>query len=393
MAAKVIDGVKGEREREFVLYCARADSDEETTAHARTLLQKGLDRDRLLRLALQERVMPLLYRWINENSPEAFPAEFVERLRDHFYANAARNHLLADELCACLELFEKNGVQAVAYKGPVLAKDIYGDVAMRQFSDLDLMIRAEDVSRAYELLGSRGYSKEHELTRAEESAFRKIECEQVLYKMEGRVYLDLHWGFAPLYFPLELDPKLMWNRLERVSFGRGLILSFAPEDLLLILSVNACKDFWQPLSRICDVAEFIRAHKGLDWDRVLERAKLAGARRILFTTLLLAEDLLKTNLPEHISERMYADRKTRAFAESVRQKLFQDKEEAGGEVGKFLRPSKAMDSWRDRVRFHLRLGLTPTPEDWTFIKLPRGARFLYYLTRPIRLAKKYLLHH
>jgi hypothetical protein len=53
-------------------------------------------------------------------------------------------------------------------------------------------------------------------------------------------------------------------------------------------------------------------------------------------------------------------------------------------------PAKALDGTRARVRFHLRLALTPTLEDWAFIKLPHRLQFLYYLTRPLRLAKKYL---
>lgn len=395
MDAKGVNGVKQEREKEFLLLCAHADREAETIARARLLAQEGLDWGCLLQLALLERVMPLLYRCINENLAESVPAEFLVRLSDYFYMNAARNHLLLNELCECVELFEKNGIRAVTYKGAMLAANVYGDVALRQFSDLDLMIRQEDVSKVSYLLGSRGYSKEIEMTPAHEEAFRKIRCEHLFHKTKERIFLDLHWSFTPSYFPLELDLDGMWNRLERVALAESTIFSFAPEDLLLILAVNAAKDFWQPLQCICDIAEFVRAHKNLDWDRVLEQAKLARARRILFTTLYLAQDLLGANIPEYITQQLRMDRKTCALVESVRQRLFQDKVEA--EVSKLLRPSKSLDGLWDRVRFHLHLGLTPTLGDWLFIKLPERARFLYYLTRPIRLAKmlaeKYVLHH
>jgi hypothetical protein len=46
---------------------------------------------------------------------------------------------------------------------------------------------------------------------------------------------------------------------------------------------------------------------------------------------------------------------------------------------------------RARAEFHLRLAVEPSPEDWQFVALPPRLAPLYYLTRPARLLRKYLL--
>ncbi len=374
----------------LLLCCARTHLEAETAVRAKALLQQTLDWDDLLRTALRHKVMPLLYRQLKTNFNESVPAEFMERLRDYFYLNAARNHLLTEELCEVLELFERNGIRAVPYKGAALAESVYGDAAFRQFSDLDIFIDREDVAKASGLLHLRDYRKERQLTNAQEAVFIKIECEHLFIRNQGRVFLDLHWGFAPAYFPFKLDSESMWRRLCSIPLGNIHARSFAPEDLLLILCVNAGKESWKHLSGLCDIAELIRANPNLEWEMIMRQAKETGARRMLHVSLLLADELLGAELPEQIIQTIAEERVARSLGLRIKRELFRNEREASG-VSHILKPAKALDGLLDKIKFHLRLALTPTPEDWTFIRLPERFRFLYYLTRPLRLAKKYVL--
>src|SRR5207245_4104462 len=79
---------------------------------------------------------------------------------------------------------------------------------------------------------------------------------------------------------------------------------------------------WQRLMWICDVAELIRAHQQMDWQRLLEQAKTSGGKRMLLLGLFLANDLLGTDLPEHILPGIQADPKVKLLAGQVRAQLF-----------------------------------------------------------------------
>src|SRR4051812_2277039 len=209
-------------EIELLLCCARLQMEAERVAQAFHLLRQSLDWEYLLKTAIRHGVMPLLYRQMSVNFADLAPADFMSRLHDHFYLNAAHNHLLTEELCRLLALFEEHGIPAVPYKGPALAQQVYGDVALRQFSDLDVLIQRKDVAKASALLRSQGFTSQHQLTPRQENTFLKIECEHMFTREAGRVNVDLHWDFAPRYFSLKLDTERVWHRLERIEIvGRS----------------------------------------------------------------------------------------------------------------------------------------------------------------------------
>ena len=75
-------------------------------------------------------------RWIRSRSPG------LEALRQQDKANAHRALWLTLELLNIHRHLQTRGLEVLPYKGPVLAETLYGNVAMRQFSDLDLLIRS-----------------------------------------------------------------------------------------------------------------------------------------------------------------------------------------------------------------------------------------------------------
>jgi hypothetical protein len=89
-----------------------------------------------------------LYQSLNTTCPEAVPKANLAQLRNYFHANAQRNLFLTQELLKLLTLFKTNGISAIPYKGPVLAVAVYGNLALRQFGDLDILVHKRDVLRA-----------------------------------------------------------------------------------------------------------------------------------------------------------------------------------------------------------------------------------------------------
>src|SRR5262249_9559360 len=124
-------------ELRLLLYCARMYLEAREANQIKSLVSKDIEWTYLVRIARAHAVMPLLYRTLLSTCPDAVPNEILEQLRDHFYANAGRNLFLTKELLKLLHLFEANKIAAIPYKGPVLATSIYGNLALREFGDLD----------------------------------------------------------------------------------------------------------------------------------------------------------------------------------------------------------------------------------------------------------------
>src|SRR5438309_495022 len=114
--------------------------DSERAERITALLQQNLDWQYLIQTALNHGVMPLLYWQLNKICPEALPNEVANDLRQHFHTNAWHNIILSRELLRLLSLFETHGIPAIPYKGPALAASAYGNLSLRQFCDLDVLL-------------------------------------------------------------------------------------------------------------------------------------------------------------------------------------------------------------------------------------------------------------
>ena len=133
-------------EAELLVLSARLRSSDKSGS-ARALIQPVCDWGYLLQAAQDHGVIPLLYRHLHEASPDVIPEEMLKRLRDEAVANTRSNLALTRELFKLLDLFEAHDIYAIPYKGPVLASVAYGDIALRQFVDLDLIVHKRDVLR------------------------------------------------------------------------------------------------------------------------------------------------------------------------------------------------------------------------------------------------------
>src|SRR5918911_210872 len=206
-------------ETELLLCSATVNLDAGGAERLRRLAHAAPDWERLLQIALAHRTMPLVYKHLSTVCPELVPAPFMARLHDHFYLNAIRNKALNEELCGVLRLLAERDILAVPYKGPVLALEAYGDLSLRQFNDLDIMVRPQDVGRVAGVLKERGYEQQWQLTPAQEAAYLRSDCERLFARDQGGLFLDLHWAFVRRYFSLRTDYERLWRRLQPVSLG------------------------------------------------------------------------------------------------------------------------------------------------------------------------------
>jgi len=256
-------------------------------------------------------------------------------------------------------------------------------------TDLDILVHRRDILKAKDLLVSLDYSPKFSLSPAQEEAFLDSHDELLLIHESGKAHVELHWRITPRDFPLVLRFEQFEGQSERTSFEGKIVLTFTPEDYLLILSLHGAMHCWEQLNWVCDVAELIRVHQQMDWDKLMKKAISLNCERILLLGLFLAQNLLETDLPPEILKRAQGDLAVKSLAHSIRQRLFTKAEAPLGIFERSLFHLKVSDRLRDRVGYCLRLAFTPTVGDWKPAPLPPSLSFLYYLLHPLRVTGKY----
>lgn len=372
----------------LILASARVSLDPGCAAEIRRLLDQKLDWEQVLSAASVQGILPLLHWHLSRIGGQQVPAPVAERLRQSFLRNLRSNLWLTGELLRLLPWFAERQIPVVPFKGPVLTASLYGNLGLREFGDLDLLVHPPDVLRAKALLLEAGYQPELELTPRQERALLRNDCEYNFRNPETKTRVEVHWRMIPRHFSLPLDPDPWWQRLQMVSLNGTAVPMFAFEDLLLFLCVHGGKHCWQRLSAITDVAELLRQHSNLEWERVFVQAGQARAQRMLLLGLHLAHHLLDAPLPEKIQAAIRSETMVCDLGSDVHHWLAcSSKPRAVWSAVSFVQRERE-DRW-DRVRFFLRVVLIPTPVEWSLLRLPSLLYPLYSAFRVGRLVLKY----
>jgi hypothetical protein len=219
-----------------------------------------------------------------------------------------------------LRLFEAGSIRAVAFKGPVLAGTVYGNLGLREFGDLDILVRKKDICRARDLMLSHGYRLAPDFQRA--MAWIHPPAAGIYpfsAPTDAHSRVEIHVELEPWFFRFNTDEVL--DRAQPSSLAGERIWTLSPEDSLLLLCVHGTKHWWYCLDLICGVAEFIRIAR-LDWQVALDRARRQGCARMLLLGLLLAQNLMGAALGHEAEAAMHSDSAVASLAARVQDHLF-----------------------------------------------------------------------
>jgi hypothetical protein len=376
-----VAGRKTSPELELLLLCARRNLSVDRARRALELLDRPLDWSLLIKQADLHRLFPLLYWHLTRTLARDFSHEVAQQLDQRFRANVARSLLLIRDLVNIVELLGRHGIPIVPFKGPALAESLYGNAALRECVDLDILLHPHDVLEAIRSLVSAGYHAPKELSPAQQNAFVATQYEYPLLTPAGTL-VELQWHIVPRYFSLPLPEEQYWSRIQSLRVGGREMNSLSPEDLLLLLSVHGGKHGWEKLIWLADVAELVASNPHLDWAYVLDQARRVGGLRMLLLGVALANRFLGTTIPRDLEQPLARDPTVERIADGIGHNL------VWGELPTYVKSQlyllRVRERWQDRLRYVVQFTFTATPEEWKIVNLPPSLFLLYSLLRLLR---------
>lgn len=284
----------------------------------------GGDWEDLLRTADRHGLAPLLYSRLaaHPDGPAGapVPAEAIGRLRRSYLQSAGRNMHLYRELGKALGRLRRDGIPVMALKGAHLAEEVYGDIALRPMSDVDLLVYPEDLGRVEEVLVGMGYLP--------------VECHRSIagdnhhfaYRSarKGPV-VEVHWAFLPSRLGFSIDMDGVWERSVPSVLAGAQASVLCPEDNLLFLCLHASKHLFSGggLRPLYDISAVIRHHgEEIDWKEVRVRGRQWGIERCVYAALTLAGEMFGVSLPESLMKSVQPADLDERFMESARERIF-----------------------------------------------------------------------
>ena len=371
-----------------LLPCAQTRVDEEGSRRILEFAASEPDWEALLAMAAEHSLTAIFCRNLEAHAGNALSSSWRQRLNEEFLRNSCGNLALTAELFRALEALKSHGVRATPYKGPVLAAQAYGEAALRQFSDLDIVVPQRQIVAAHGALLALGFRPV--VAGLEPSGASRQIPGQYAYRKEREALVELHTEFTLRYFPRRLDLEELCERREFVSVAGRPVLTFSREDTLLLLSVHGSKHFWERLGWIADIAALSKAARPINWTLVLERARRWGIRRMVLLGAGLAARLFNAPLPSEVLDCVKGDAVARRLIDDICRRFFSAEQIHLGVFGRFAFRVRMRGSLAEGVPYAARLAMMPTELD-----RGRHGRFLepfYALRRPLRLARTYGWH-
>lgn len=215
------------------------------------------------------------------------PREWVDELRMFSLKQWATQERLVGELEQISTLLAAAGHEFILLKGPYLATRFAGGIGRRQFSDLDILIRREDLPAVERLLVCNGYVQKTSilLNRSLTTYFTHS-----FDFVKPNVAVDLHWQFSA-QLTHRLDYDAIWRQKRPFNFRGHDFLVLSDEYEVVFHIVSIFKDLELGMARLKTFIDlyFIlsKVSRQIDWEAFLERRKREGIRRVTLTILAL----------------------------------------------------------------------------------------------------------
>lgn len=358
-------------------------SEARSRAIAAAAAHPGIDWSRVAKAVERHRVAGFVLDGLAAHAADA-PPEVLSSIKVRAAADGMMNLGIIGEAVRLVRILREADIRALVLKGPGLTQLAYGDLAIRQTNDLDLLVPVEAILPAGELCESAGYVRVEPPPEADEAQlaqwlrWRK----DFIYRHSARsLTLELH--FRPTHSPRLSQSLDLWRDQQEVALRPGVSLPAPGVDALYpYLCLHGALCAWFRLKWLADIAALTADCNESQLKALHDAAVSRGVGRASAQALLLVETVFARPLPLALKQSLLADRRVRgltrfAFAVLADPRVPNEVPLRSSQVG--LSHLLLTDDWRVRID-----EIWSWLIDWSLVfslKLPRGLWFLYPLLR------------
>lgn len=235
-------------------------------------------------------LVPLTSRHLAASDPPV-PSSIRLWLAKALRETAAQQAQATDRLCDLLDGFDAASLDVLPYKGPILSVQLYGDAAMRQPGDLDLLVRPAHAQSAIAFLLDRGFIPEDSVESNGRLPLLRHRHACSLRDPITDLAIDVHWRLLDRMYGPELSLDWLMDQPQTVNVGDRRVRTMAGERLWLALCLHGAAHQWDRLIWLADVAQLMRSYPDLRWPLILEQAARLRFTRGLAAALILVREL------------------------------------------------------------------------------------------------------
>lgn len=342
------------------------------------------DPAKILLLIKQHRLYPVFYRLQLPYSQTKDVAwiRFSEVLKQMAFTNNMQMLHKASVLSKVVNAFEKNNLQVLSLKGPVLSKLLHNDFALKASIDLDVLINKQQFDRAVAVLKELGFvqSKFHKELNKQQKNYLLNHFHHIgFFHPNERVQLELHWQLNTNKYFLDYKFEELYKRAAIVKVGDQQVKTPDPLSMIMSLLAHGAHHAWARIDWIYELSVTLQKYQQIKAD-IEKECKNQGLEKILEFSSQLVALIFKPNNPYVEKILIRYNSEIEFCIHSMDEAKIADATKA---LKRFRYKIYLMKLKNDfRYKSQVFLSLRTNTGDWDIVKLPGRLFFLYYLFRP-----------
>ena len=365
------------QELEFLINISAIPRGSET----RLVIPESLNWERFVFLMERHQLTSYLFPVLSAHKNK-IPAGISQRIRKLNQRYLMQSLAHTGQTISLQQQFDRAQIPALFLKGVVLSQLLYGEPALKNSIDIDILVPAEQIGNAIVLLADQGYVlfyPQLRFTEKQKQINYKISHHYTFHHPEQSVFVELHWK---LINPRQLLPwhfNYLKERSIQISLKDHPIRTLCIEDYLLYLSVHGARHGWYNLSWLRDFSGLLERTDHHMQHLIYQKSKRMGLERCFLQGGHLSRILYHTSLIREIQgDGSKIKGMVRHALKRIQQSRQQKVVKKPGHLFYLLRLKR---DWRYTLVLFYRLRTHHT--NWSVIKLPDSLFFLYYPLRPV----------
>ena len=314
---------------------------------------------------------------------QIIPATYLDKLKKTKIEQAQRALNYTLYLIQIHEQFETQSIQHCFFKGPMLSLQLYDDIGVRNFGDIDILVEKQDAEKAKEIIEELNFEciyPKMKFTPKQQKVNYTISHHYHFKHRAKALDVELHWNISnpKSYVGIETSEILRFS--DNIHVSNRILPYISHIQNLVYLSAHGAIHQWYRLFWLKDFSVLLNKSTEKEIEEAWELSKKLKLENCFIQACCMCNLFYDIIIPKSIPLKI-------DILKVPVQSIFMGELKQQGIKGMFqfifyrLKLKKNLKYNFDLI-FRLRTHLS----DWEIIKLPDYFFFLYYLLRPFILA-------
>lgn len=230
------------------------------------------------------------------------PPQWVAHVQQVYFKSLSRGMLLYNLFREVVTALQQHNIDIIVLKGAYLSECVYGDIALRQFSDIDILVHEADGPRSIDILRNIGFVPWESKGISE---FIDAHSDFVHYRpmQKGDVSVEIHIKLHTRSKKYKLSIPHIWERSVPCVIQGLQVRALCTDDLLMHLCVHADKHFEKGELSLKSMNDFVAIVAQLpdnyDWMNFLTMCAEYDCRPTVCSILVLVGRYYPTAIPRN----------------------------------------------------------------------------------------------